>query len=79
MKVNFDNIRKKTTKEFNELGKGLDKLLEQYDWEVLDKDMQEIVAKYNNLREMIITLNCLHDDEVADDINDLANLHVMRI
>ena len=77
MKVNFDNIRRKTTNEFNNLGDYIENHMNEYGY--YTEKAEKVVAAYNNLRNMIIALNCLHDDEVADDVNDLADLNVKRI
>jgi len=80
MRVNFDNMRRRTTRDFNKLGNVLDNFLEQYDWEILSEDKEEIITSYNELRSAIASLNCLYDDAIDGDMDDLSNeLDVLRI
>jgi len=79
MKANFDRIRKTTTDKFNRLGDRLEELLNKYDFDISQTDIDEISSQFNDVANMIIGLNCLYDDKTKDDMNDLSNLDVKRI
>jgi len=80
MRANFDNIRRRTTRDFNNFGKVLENFLEQYNWEILSNGKEEIITSYNELRNAIVSLNCLYDDSINNDMSDLSEeLDVARI
>lgn len=43
-----------------------------------DIDIQEVKDKYDNVAQAIDVMNCLYDDSVEDDINDLSHLSINR-
>lgn len=76
MKANFDNMRKAATASMNELGKVLkEEILIVTCSYYLDAVLKEkIVIAFNEAACQIDLLNCLYDDNVEDDLNDLSDV-----
>ncbi|WP_041963431.1 hypothetical protein [Sulfurospirillum cavolei] len=73
MKANFDNMRILATGNMNELGRVLkEKILIMDNYYIDDELKQEIVTAFNNTACRVDSLNCLYDDNIPDDVNDLS-------
>jgi len=71
MKISFDGIRKNTTANINELCEVLKEALD----EINDDDLKErLRVAFNNTAQSIDFINCIQDDDVEDDINDLSEI-----
>ncbi len=75
MKANFDNMRIFTTGSMNALGEVLqDEILAVSDSYYIDDDLkQKIVNAFNHAAQRVNALNCLYDDNIKDDVNDLSD------
>ncbi|WP_060826148.1 hypothetical protein [Sulfurospirillum cavolei] len=73
MKANFDNMRIFTTGSMNALGE----VLKDYviDSDDIDDDVKrKITNAFNYAGQRVNVLNCLYDDNVKDDVNDLSDV-----
>ncbi|MDD3344717.1 MAG: hypothetical protein PHR87_14230 [Sulfurospirillaceae bacterium] len=75
MKANFDNMRIFTTGSMNAFGEVLqDEILSVSDSYYIDDDLKrKIVNAFNHAAQRINALNCLFDDNIQDDVNDLSD------
>ncbi len=73
MKVSFDGIRRATTATMDDLGVSIQDMLiaDKYN-DIEDEYKQNVVEKFNEARKMVMGINCLQDDDVVDDLNDLS-------
>lgn len=78
MKASFDGMRKNATKEMNRLGNMLHYVLATYGDEIAKSDIEELTTRYNSAAQAVDVMNCLHDDSVEDDVNDLSHLSILR-
>lgn len=76
MKANFDNMRRQTTASMNELGQVLkEEILIVTDSYYIDDELkQKIITAFNQAAKQVDLLNCLYDDAVEDDVNDLSDV-----
>lgn len=76
MKTNFDNMRRQATASMNELGQVLkEEILIVTDSYYIDDELkQKIITAFNQAAEQVDLLNCLYDDAVEDDSNDLSDV-----
>lgn len=76
MKANFDNMRRQATASMNELGQVLkEEILIVTDSYYIDDELkQKIITAFNQAAEQVDLLNCLYDDAVEDDVNDLSDV-----
>lgn len=76
MKANFDNMRRQATASMNELGQVLkEEILIVTDSYYIDDELkQKIITAFNQVAEQVDLLNCLYDDAVEDDSNDLSDV-----
>lgn len=78
MKTSFDGMRKNATRQMNLLGGILHEMLQRYSDDIAKSDMQELIERYNSAAQAVDVMNCLYDDSVADDVNDLSHLSILR-
>lgn len=76
MKANFDGMRKNATHRMNYLGYKIKELLEmakdgKY---FVVEDFEDLINSFNSSAGAVDVLNCLYDNNVEDDINDLSDL-----
>lgn len=75
MKANFDGMRKNATRRMNDLGSEIKKLLEMAkDGKYFEiEDFENLINSFNNSAGAVDVLNCLYDDNIEDDMNDLSD------
>ena len=78
MKTSFDGMRKNATRSMNFLGDILHEMLKRYSDNIAKDDIQELLERYNSAAQAVDVMNCLYDDSVADDVNDLSHLSILR-
>lgn len=81
MKANFDNIRRTATAQMNVLQQVLNvQILSMANYGEESARQVEIAEAFNDLAYSVDMLNCLYDDDVEDDVNDLSEeLEIKRI
>lgn len=79
MNASFDGMRKNATRQMNFLGDILQEMLERYSDDIAKSDMQELIERYNSAAQAVDLMNCLYDDSVADDMNNLSHLSIFRL
>lgn len=79
MKASFDGMRKNATRQMNFLGDILHEMLKRYSDDIAKRDMQELIETYNSAAQAVDVMNCLYDDSVEDDVNNLSHLSILRL
>lgn len=76
MKVSFDGMRKNATSSMNVLGSEIKELLEiAKDGRYFElDDFEELINSFNNSASSVDIFNCLYDDNIEGDMNDLSEL-----
>lgn len=76
MKANFDGMRRNATNRMNDLGQEIKELLEMAkDGKYFElEDFENLINYFNNSAGAVDVLNCLYDDSIEDDINDLSDV-----
>lgn len=81
MKANFDNMRRTATAQMNALQQRVSEsfgYMDNYGEESALK--VEIAEAFNNLAYSMDIFNCIYDDDIEDDANDLSDeLEIKRI
>lgn len=76
MKACFDGMRKNATRRMNDLGSEIKELLEMAKngryFEI--EDFENLIDSFNSSAGAVDVLNCLYDDNIEDDMNDLSEL-----
>lgn len=74
MNVNFDGMRKNATSRMNDVAYEFQQLVEMAkDGKYFDlKDFDELVESFNNAAGSVDIFNCLYDDNIENDMNDLS-------
>lgn len=74
MKACFDGMRTNATRRMNDLGNEIKELLEMAkDGKYFEiEDFENLVKYFNNCAGAVDVFNCLYDDSVEDDMNDLS-------
>ena len=77
MNVSFDGLRKNATRSMIELKGVLEQVLQLESYEEVDDNMKkEIAESFNDAKMFVSTFNCLHDDNVDGDFNDLSDMDI---
>lgn len=79
MKANFNGMRRTATKDMNDLHGILGKILAKYEDTLLNRERDELIAAYNSAAQSVAMFNCLYDDSVDGDMNDLSDLDIARL
>lgn len=76
MKANFDGMRRNATARMNDLGYEIKELLEMAkDGKYFElEDFEDLVNSFNSSAGAVDVLNCLYDDSIEDDMNDLSDV-----
>lgn len=76
MKANFDGMRRNATNRMNNLGQEIKELLKMaQDGKYFElDDFESLVNSFNNSAGAVDVFNCLYDDSVEDDMNDLTDI-----
>ena len=77
MNVNFDGLRKNATRSMNTLHTTLQKIINEYD--MYEKDREDLIKEFNEAAMFVDSMNCLYDDNVDGDINNLSDLSILRL
>ena len=76
MKANFDGMRRNATNRMNDLGEEIKELLEMAkDGKYFEiEDFENLINYFNSSAGAVDVLNCLYDDSIEDDMNDLSDV-----
>lgn len=80
MEANFDGMRRIATSNMNELGKFLEEeilIMDNYD--IDDTIKEKLVKAFNDAAQSVDVMNCLYDDAVVDDMNDLSEVLEIKL
>ena len=75
MKVSFNGLRKNTTNSMTSLCRAIDCMLrdDRYN-DISYEHKEEVVRKFNEAARMVTTFNCLYDDSVKDDFDNMSDV-----
>lgn len=75
MNVSFNGLRKNATSSMNKLGDEIKELLEKSKQGIFFEieDLEELVESFNETASYVDMFNCLFDDNVKDDMDDLSD------
>ena len=76
MKASFDGMRTSATRAMNRLFDVIEDVLENED--ISEDNKAQIIEKFNFAAQTVDIMNCLYDDSVEDDMNDLSHLSIER-
>lgn len=80
MEANFDGMRRIATSNMNELGKFLEeKILIMDNYDIDDEIKEKLVKAFNDAAQSVDVMNCLYDDAVVDDMNDLSEVLEIKL
>lgn len=80
MEANFDGMRRIATSNMNELGKFLEeKILIMDNYDIDDAIKEKLVKAFNDAAQSVDVMNCLYDDAVVDDMNDLSEVLEIKL
>lgn len=80
MEANFDGMRRNATANMNELGKFLEEEILIMDNYYIDDEIKEkLVKAFNDAAQSVDVMNCLYDDAVVDDMNDLSEVLEIKL
>lgn len=81
MKVSFDGMRRCATSAMNDLHNIIDTVLDERMNQEIDLNLKEqLIKKFNYAAFQVDSFNCLFDDDVQDDLNDLTDeLNIKRL
>lgn len=74
MKACFDGMRRNATRRMNDLGYEIKQLVEMAeDGKYFElEDFENLIESFNNSAGAVDVFNCLYDNNIEDDINDLS-------
>ena len=80
MNVSFNGMRRNATASMNELASAIKEAIELKSYEEVDDDLKKRLTDCFNDSAMRVDLfNCLYDDSVVGDMDDLSDLSVDRL
>lgn len=80
MEANFDGMRRIATANMNVLGKFLEEEILIMDNYYIDDEIKEkLVKAFNDAAQSVDVMNCLYDDAVVDDMNDLSEVLEIKL
>lgn len=74
MRVSVDGLRKNATYSMNRLYDRLKEIIESGNLD--DNQKKELISKWNESARYVSTFNCLYDDSIEDDMNNLSDLDI---
>ena len=77
MNVSFDGLRKNATRSMNILHTTLSKIIDESDLE--ERYKKDLIKEFNDAAMFVDCMNCLYDDNVDGDMNDLSGLSISRL
>lgn len=80
MNVNFNGMRRNATDSMNELSGVIKEVIELKSYEEVDNDLKKrLIDCFNDSAMRVDFFNCLYDDTVDGDMDDLSDLSVDRL
>lgn len=75
MNVNFDGMRKNATSRMNDVSYEIQQLIKKAeDGAYFDlEDFEELAESFNNAAGSVDVFNCLYDENIDNDMNDLSD------
>ena len=75
MKVSFNGLRRNATSDMNQLGDEIKELLNKSKQGIFFEieDLEELVESFNAAASCVDMFNCLYDDNIKDDMDDLSD------
>ncbi|UFH59810.1 hypothetical protein [Sulfurovum mangrovi] len=79
MQVSFDGMRRNATNAMNALQGNIEDMLKKYEYDLYDSDRQDLIESFNEAAMFVDMFNCLFDDDVDGDMNNLSDLEINRL
>ena len=80
MNVSFNGMRRNATASMNELASAIKEAIELKSYEEVDDDLKKkLISCFNDSAMRVDFFNCLYDDNVVGDMDDLSDLSVDRL
>ena len=80
MNVNFNGMRKNATDSINELADVIKEVIQLKSYEGVDDDLKKkLISCFNDSAMHVDFFNCLYNDNVDGDMDDLSDLSVDRL
>ncbi len=80
MNVSFDGLRTNATRSMNRLHDTIEEIVKAGDYHTLSIDEKnELIEKFNESAMLVDSFNCLYDDDVEGDLNNMEELSVDRL
>lgn len=77
MKVSFDGMRTNATHSMNRLHDTIKEIIDNDD--LFDNEKRELIDNFNNAAMAVDIFNCLYDDDVDGDMNNMEELSIERL
>ena len=77
MNVSFDGLRTNATRSMNRLYDAIKDVIDNEDISIDNKI--DLIDTFNESAMFVDTFNCLYDDTVEDDMNNMKNLSIDRL
>lgn len=80
MEVSFDGMRKNATDSMNSLCEVIKEVIALKSYDEVDEDLKNrLIEAFNDSAMRVDFFNCLYDDSVDGDMNNLSDLCVDRL
>ena len=80
MKVSFNGMRRNATNSMNELAGAIKEVIELKSYEEVDDDLKKrLIDCFNDSAMRVDFFNCLYDDSIDGDMDNLSDLSVDRL
>lgn len=80
MNVSFDGMRKNATRSMDELSDILKEVIQLESYDEVDIDLKKkIIEAFNDAAMRVEFFNCLYDDNIDGDTNDLSDLCINKL
>lgn len=80
MNVSFDGMRRNATRSMDDLCSVIKQVIELESYDEVDHDLKKrLIDAFNDAAMRVDFFNCLFDDSVDGDMNDLSDLSIDRL
>ena len=69
MNISMDGLRKNATFSMNELYQTITNIIDEDN--ICDCEKEELIESFNQAAQFVDTFNCIYDDDVEGDFNEL--------
>ncbi len=77
MNISFDGLRRNATRSMNTLQAVIENIID--DDYIQESTKEELIEAFNESAQFVDTFNCLYDDSVEGDMNNMVDLEIKRL